>query len=325
MPPLKKPKIVVLGGGTGMPILLKGLKDYPIELSAIVTVADDGGSTGRIREKVDVPAPGDIRNVIASLSNVDMDLYKLFQYRIESDNGLDGHALGNILLVATNKVTGDFNEAVQKVAQLFKVNANIYPIVNESVTLHAEMEDGSIVSGESNIPIKSKKITRVFLTPNELKPNPLAVKAILEADLVVISPGSLYTSILPNLIMPNIIQALKQTKATTIYVCNLMTQQGETNDYKASDHVNAIYRHIEDRFIKKIIVHNQPIKKEHLTSYEREHSHPVIVDKKGLEALGLSVIEADIIDYSQQTLRHNNKQLAELLFQLATRWQGEKK
>src|SRR5690625_2848901 len=141
-----RPKIVVLGGGTGMPILLRGLKDYPIELSTIVTVADDGGSTGEIRKKIEVPAPGDIRNVIAALSNVDDDLYRLFQYRIEGSNGLSGHALGNILLVATNNITGDFNRAVQKIATLFKVNANIYPIVNESITLHAEMVDGTIVS-----------------------------------------------------------------------------------------------------------------------------------------------------------------------------------
>lgn len=313
----RKPKVVVLGGGTGMPILLRGLKDYPIDLSTIVTVADDGGSTGKIRENINVPAPGDIRNVIAALSNVDEDLYYLFQHRIQGSNGLSGHALGNILLVATNAVTGDFTSAVQKVAELFKVNANIYPIVNESITLHAEMEDGTIVSGESNIPVKNKKIKRVFLTPENIKPNPQAVQAILAADLVIISPGSLYTSILPNLIMTDVVEALNKTKAEVAYVCNIMTQLGETNDYSAADHVRAIHRHIGDHSVDAVIVHNKQIEEELLIPYEAESSRPVIINKDELKAMGLTVIDADLIDYSQPILRHNNQKLAALLYQLA--------
>lgn len=313
----QNPKIVVLGGGTGMPVLLRGLKDYPIDLSTIVTVADDGGSTGEIRKRIDVPAPGDIRNVIAALSNVDEELYRLFQYRIEGSNGLSGHALGNILLVATNRITGDFNAAVQKIAKLFNVRANIYPIVNESITLHAEMNDGTIVSGESQIPMKGKQIKRVFITPEKVTPNPHAVTAILQADLVVISPGSLYTSILPNLIIPDVVTALKRTRANVIYVCNLMTQRGETDHYTASDHVKAIFHHIGAETIQKIIVNKAEIAREYLQVYAKEKSFPVQIDKDQLTQIGLTVIEADLVDYKEKMIRHNNKKLAQLIYDLA--------
>src|SRR5690625_1295955 len=201
------PNIMVMRGGTGMPVLLRELKNYPINLTAAVTMADDGGRTGKISEKINIPAPGDIRNVIAALSNVDDELYELFQYRIAGNNGLSGHALGNLLLVATNEITGDFNRAVEKVAKLFNVQANILPIVNEPVTLHAEMKDGTVITGESNIPLNNQKINRVFLTPNTIKANKAAIEALLHADMIVISPGSLYTSILPNLIIKDVMEA----------------------------------------------------------------------------------------------------------------------
>lgn len=292
----RNPNIVVLGGGTGMPVLLKGLKEYPINLTAVVTVADDGGSTGRIRQKINIPAPGDIRNVIAALSDVDDALYELFQYRITGNNGLSGHALGNLLLVATNEITGDFNHAVNKVAKLFNVKANIYPIVNDPVTLHAEMEDGTVISGESKIPLNNQKINRVFLTPNDVKANKAALTAILEADLIVISPGSLYTSILPNLIINDVITALENTNATIVYVCNIMTQPGETNDYTASDHVKAIYRHVNSNIIDMIVVNSEMIHPSLLNMYANENAHPVIVDQDELDKLNISVIEADMVD-----------------------------
>ncbi|PXW89503.1 putative cofD-like protein [Pseudogracilibacillus auburnensis] len=300
-----------------MPVLLRGLKKYPIELSTIVTVADDGGSTGRLRKDIEIPAPGDIRNVIAALSNVDAELKELFQHRFQVSNGLSGHSLGNLVLVAMNALTGDFYSAVKKVSDLFQVKGNIYPIVNESVTLHAEMDDGMIVSGESNIPMKNKKIKRVFLTPNNLEPMPKVVQAILEADIIVISPGSLYTSILPNLIIADVVKALNDTKAKVVYVCNVMTQDGETNNYHASDHVQAIYNHIGPNTIDSIIVHNQPIPEATLQLYARQHSAPVIYQKENLLQLGLQVMEEDIIDHSQTVIRHNTNKIAKLLYDLA--------
>lgn len=312
-----RPKVVVLGGGTGMPVLLQGLKQYPLDLTAVVTVADDGGSTGKIRHSINVPAPGDIRNVIAALANVDEDLYELFQYRISGENGLAGHALGNLLLVATNEITGDFNYAVEKVAQLFNVEANIYPVVNEPVTLHAEMEDGSVVSGESNIPIKNKKIKRIYITPENVAANELVIEAIREADLIVISPGSLYTSILPNLIIRDVIEAIKNTDAKTVYVCNIMTQRGETNDYTASEHVKAIHRHVDAAIIDTIVVHNELIDQETLQQYEKEEAYQVAVDNEELEGLNISIIEEDMIDHSKDIVRHNYKKIAKLLLNLA--------
>lgn len=312
----RKPNIVVLGGGTGMPVLLRGLKEFPVNITAVVTVADDGGSTGRIRKAVDIPAPGDIRNVIAALSNVDEDLYELFQYRITGDNGLSGHALGNLLLVATNQITRDFSQAVKEVAQMFNVKANIYPIVNEPVELHAEMEDGTIISGESNIPIKNKKINRVFITPNHTKANRSVIDALLEADLIVISPGSLYTSILPNLIIHDVIQALQETNAKIVYVCNIMTQRGETNDYSASDHVKAIYRHTGNNIIDTMIVNNRAINQTLLRAYEKEHAHPVKVDHDEIAKLNIELIEDDLIDDSKNIVRHNYKKVANLLYDL---------
>lgn len=313
-----RPKIVVLGGGTGMPVLLRGLKDYPIDLSTIVTVADDGGSTGQLREMIETPAPGDIRNVIAALANVDQELYELFQHRFNVSNGLCGHSLGNIVLIAMSSITGNFYEAVKEVSVMFNVKGNIYPIVNESVTLHAEMDDGTIVTGESKIPMKNKKIKRVFLTPDHVTPMPDVVEAILDADLVVISPGSLYTSILPNLIIKDVVDALNQTAAKTVYVCNIMTQPGETNNYSAADHVKAIYNHIGSNTIDSIIVHNQPIAKNLLLEYEKQNASPVTYNLSSLYELGLEVFEEDIIDHFHPMIRHNTEKIAKIIYQMAS-------
>lgn len=315
----QKPNIVVLGGGTGMPILLDGLKQYPIDLSTIVTVADDGGSTGRIRAEMEIPAPGDIRNVIATLAQVDPEIKQLFQHRFSGTNDLSGHAVGNLVLAAMNSLTGDFYTAVKKVSNLFRVEGNIYPIVNGSVVLHAELDDGTIVSGESNIPVKNKKIKRVFLTPEEMEPIPEVVEAIMAANVIVISPGSLYTSILANLIVSGLQQALKETKAKVVYVCNIMTQDGETNNYSAIDHVQAIFSHVGKDVIDTVIVHNERLPIDMLEKYKQESSIPVVYERERLEDFGLEVIEADILDYSSPMVRHDTAVLAEILYDLAVR------
>lgn len=313
----RKPKVVVLGGGTGMPILLEGLKSMPLELSTIVTVADDGGSTGKIREEMEIPAPGDIRNVIATLAQVDSELKQLFQYRFSGDNALSGHSLGNLVLVAMNSLTDDFYHAVKTVSELFRVEGNIYPISNGSIVLHAELDDGTIVSGESNIPVKNKKIERVFLTPEKIEPIPEVVEAIMNADVIVISPGSLYTSILANLIVSGVQKALQKTTAKVVYVCNIMTQDGETNQYSAMDHVQAIFSHIGEDLIDTIIVHNQPLPDAMLSRYESEDSIPVVYERDRLLQYGLEIIEADILDDSHSMIRHNTAVLAEILNDLA--------
>ncbi len=316
-------RIVVIGGGTGMPVLLRGLKNLPVQLTALVTVADDGGSTGRLRKEMAIPAPGDIRNVIAALSDAEPMLIDLFQHRFEAGKGLSGHSMGNLLLAALTSVTGDFYTGIKEISRVLNVKGKIYPISNEIMSLHAEMEDGSIVSGESNIPLAEKRIKKVFLSPEPVHPLPNAIKAIEEADLVVISPGSLYTSILPNLIIPGIDRAIKETAGEVVYVCNVMTQKGETTGYSASDHVKAIDDHIGTECIDTIIVQNQSISKPVRDRYLQENATPVSYDTACLRAMGLDVIEDDIIDHSRQALRHNTDKIAKILYSMIPSEKGE--
>ncbi|WP_067727130.1 gluconeogenesis factor YvcK family protein [Oceanobacillus damuensis] len=312
----KLPRVVVIGGGTGMPVLLRGLKNLPIDLTALVTVADDGGSTGRIRNEMAIPAPGDIRNVIAALSDAEPMLLELFQHRFSEGNGLSGHSMGNLLLAAMTSVTGNFNTGIKEISRVLNVKGKIYPISNENMSLHAEMEDGTIISGESSIPLSNKRIKRVFLRPQPVKPLPNAVRAIDAADLVVISPGSLYTSIMPNLIIPQVKEALRDTKAKVVYVCNVMTQAGETTGYTASDHVKAISDHIGQGCIDAIVVHNEVIDQSIRAIYAEENASPVEYDMERLFDMGLEIIEGDIIDHSQSTLRHDNHKIAKLLYSI---------
>lgn len=312
----RKQRIVVIGGGTGMPVLLRGLKKLDIDLTALVTVADDGGSTGRLRSEMDIPAPGDIRNVIAAMSDVEPMLIELFQHRFNGKNNLSGHSMGNLLLAAMTSITGDFYTGIEEISRVLNVKGHIYPISNDNLSLHAEMADGEIVSGESKIPHANKQIKRVFLKPEPVHAFPHAVEAIYEADLVVISPGSLYTSILPSLITPHIDQAVSETKAKVVYVCNLMTQAGETTDYTASHHVRAIIDHIGEHTVDAIVVHNEPIHHSIRQLYAEEHAEPVIYDTDHLLDLGLEIIEGDIIDHKRKTLRHDTEKLAQLLYTL---------
>ncbi|CQR46483.1 Gluconeogenesis factor [Paraliobacillus sp. PM-2] len=312
----KEKNIVVLGGGTGMPVLLRGLKEYPVNLSAIVTVADDGGSSGRLRSEMSIPAPGDIRNVIAAMSEVEPMLLKLFQHRFQNGNGLSGHSMGNLLLAAMTSVTGDFYNGIKEISRVLNVKGNIYPIANQNMFLHAEMEDGEIVAGESNIPLSNKIIKRVFLQPDPVLPLPDAIHAIGEADLVVIAPGSLYTSTMPNLVVPEIGDALRQTKGKVVYVCNVMTQAGETTNYTAADHIQAIEDHVGTGCIDSILVHNKPIEDEYRKKYAEENAAPVIYDTDRLIQMSLEIIEANIIDHSKKMLRHDTGKVAKLLYSL---------
>ncbi|WP_173915666.1 YvcK family protein [Halobacillus sp. Marseille-Q1614] len=311
-----KPRVVVIGGGTGMPVLLRGLKYFPIELSAIVTVADDGGSSGRLRTELEIPAPGDIRNVLAALSDAEPMLLDLFQHRFTNGNGLSGHSMGNLLLAAMTSMTGDFYRGIKEISRVLNVRGNIYPTANHSMNLHAEMEDGSIVSGESNIPKQNKRIKRVFVSPTPVQPLPEAMNAIKEADLIVIAPGSLYTSIMPNIIVPEIREALQQTKAKVTYVCNVMTQYGETSGYTAADHVQALHDHVGKGSIHSIIVHNKPIAPQVKKIYAEENAEPVVYDIDRIKKMGLEIVEEDILDNRKSTIRHDTNKLAHLLYSM---------
>lgn len=299
-----------------MPVLLRGLKSLPIKLTALVTVADDGGSTGRIRNDMAIPAPGDIRNVIAAMSEVEPMLIQLFQHRFVNGNDLSGHSMGNLLLAAMTSITGDFYTGIKEISRVLNVKGKIYPISNENIKLCAEMKDGTIVEGESNIPTSGKQIKRVFLNPEDVTPLPNAIKAIETADLIVISPGSLYTSIMPNLIIPHIGEALQHAKAKIVYVCNVMTQYGETTGFSASDHVQAITDHVGKHVIDAVVVNRKQIDPKIRNVYAGEKAEPVEYDIERLLDMGLEIIDGDIIDYSKGTIRHDTKKIATLLYSL---------
>ncbi|MBA2875734.1 gluconeogenesis factor YvcK family protein [Thermaerobacillus caldiproteolyticus] len=312
----RHPKIVIIGGGTGLPVLLRGLKQYAVDITAIVTVADDGGSSGRLRDELDMPPPGDIRNVLAALSDVEPLIVELFQHRFANGNGLSGHSLGNLILAAMTSITGDFVRAIREMSKVLNVRGKVLPAANKSVILHAEMEDGTIVSGESKIPYSGKKIKKVFLTPENIEPLSETIDEIRAADLIVIGPGSLYTSILPNLLVPKIGREVCRAKAKKIYICNVMTQAGETLHYTASDHVKALYAHMGCAFLDMIVVNSGHIPEEIQQRYAEELAEPVKDDSEKLTELGLTVIRDHIVSYEDQVIRHDTKKVASLLVSL---------
>jgi uncharacterized cofD-like protein len=312
----QQPKIVIIGGGTGLSVLLRGLKLLPVDITAIVTVADDGGSSGRLRDEMDIPPPGDIRNVLAALSDVEPLVEDLFQHRFQNGNGLSGHSLGNLLLAAMTTITGDFVHAIGEMSKVLNVRGKVLPAANKSVILHAEMEDGSIVSGESKIPYSGKRIKKVFLSPADIEPLQETISVIQNADLIIIGPGSLYTSILPNLLVPKIGDEVIKAKAKKVYICNVMTQAGETLDFTASDHVQALYDHMNCRFIDTILVNDEEIPESIKVTYARELAQPVYYDLQRLHSLGLEIIHDKIIRYDDNVIRHDTKKVASLLYKL---------
>lgn len=310
------PRVVIIGGGTGLPVLLRGLKQYPLDITAIVTVADDGGSSGRIREDLHIPPPGDVRNVLAALSDVEPLVEEMFQHRFKTSNELSGHALGNLILAAMTSITGNFVHAIQEMSKVLNVRGKVLPAANQNVILHAEMEDGTIVSGESKIPFSGKRIHRVFLSPEVIKPLPETILAIRQADLIVIGPGSLYTSILPNLLVPKLGEEVCRARAKKVYICNLMTQAGETHDFTASDHVKAIYDHMNASFINTILVNNENIPEDVQLRYHEELAQPVLYDIERLEEMGLQVLQEEIVCHDDGVIRHDTKKVAQILFNI---------
>ncbi|PEK33632.1 hypothetical protein CN568_12760 [Bacillus pseudomycoides] len=312
----RKPKIVIMGGGTGLSVLLRGLKKYPVDITAVVTVADDGGSSGRLRDELEIPPPGDIRNVLVALSDVEPLVEALFQHRFTSGEGLTGHALGNLLLAGMTSITGDFFHAITETSKVLNVRGRVLPAANQSVVLHAELEDGQIVTGESKIPYFGKKINRVFLTPGDVEPLSETLMEIQRADLLVFGPGSVYTSILPNLIVKKIGDAVLTAKAKKVYVCNVMTQAGETMGYTAFDHVQALHDHLGAPFIDTAIVNNHDIPAELRKLYAKELSEPVVVDEDRFAESKIRLIQDELAKYDDQVVRHDTLKLASILYSL---------
>jgi uncharacterized cofD-like protein len=312
----RQPRIVIIGGGTGLSVLLRGLKKHPVDITAIVTVADDGGSSGRLRNDLHIPPPGDIRNVLAALSDVEPLIEEMFQHRFDTSNELAGHSLGNLILAAMTSITGNFTHAIQEMSRVLNVRGKVLPATNQYVTLHAEMEDGTTVSGESKIPFSGKRIKKVFLTPKNITPLPETLQAIRQADLIIIGPGSLYTSILPNLLVPKLGKEVCQSKAKKVYICNLMTQAGETLDFAASDHIKAIYSHMNCEFIHTVLVNNKTIPDEVKERYQKELAKPVEIDLPKLEQLGVNILENEIVMFHDGIIRHDTHKVAGILYSL---------
>ena len=311
----KGPAITVVGGGHGLSVLLRGIKQATTNVTAVVTVADDGGSSGRLREELGMIPPGDLRNCLVALADTEPLMEKLFQHRFEGDSQLSGHSFGNLFIAAMAQVTGDVETALKESSKVLAVKGRVLPASKEFVRLDAIMEDGSIVCGESKIPEAHKKIHRVKLFPEHVEAVQSSLDALRDAEAIVLGPGSLYTSIMPNLLVEGIGDALCRSKAVKIYICNVMTQPGETDGYTASMHVKAILDHAGRNAVDYVIVNSTPVPEDLKKKYAEAGAYPVIVDEDVLKALGVGVIKADLIT-NHDAIHHDPKKLAESVMQV---------
>ncbi len=304
--------VVVLGGGTGLSVLLHGLKNYTSNITAIVTVADDGGSSGRLREEFNVLPPGDIRNCLVALADAEPLMRKLFQFRFEEGKDLKGHSFGNLFITAMSKVTGDFEQAVKESSKILAIRGRVIPATLSKIRLVAEHQDGEKTFGESRIPKKMNPIKKIFLEPKGCEATEEALEAIREADVIILGPGSLYTSVIPNLLVNGIYQEISRSKILKIYICNVMTQAGETGGYRASDHMKAIIHHTTPEIISTCIVNTGGIPHHLLEKYKEENAERVEPDQETIKKMGYKVIGANIID-AKDYIRHDSHKLSRLI------------
>ena len=306
----KKKRIVVFGGGTGLSTMLRGLKKYPVDLTAIVTVADDGGSSGRLLDQYDIPPPGDIRQVMAALSDVEPLIEKMFQYRFSTSDDLKRHSLGNLMLAALTDITGDFASAVEKMGQVLNIKGKVLPAANQKITLHAELDDGTIVTGESKIPVYGRKIRKVYVSPQEVEPLPETVRVIKRADLIIFGPGSLYTSILPTILVRDIRDAVLASSAKKLYINNLTTQEGETYQYTASEHVKALYDHAGSSFLDTVLLNETEFETLYEGMEPPETQLPVENDIEALQLLVPNIVLGDVSTVSDGRIIHDADKVA---------------
>ncbi len=316
------PKIVAIGGGTGLSTLLRGLKEYSANITAIVTVADDGGSSGRLRREVGGLPPGDIRNCLAALADEEKLLTELFQYRFSAGDGLTGHSFGNLFLTAMSEISGDWERAIADSSQVLAVRGRVFPATLSDVSLWAELSDGRSIEGESNITAAKGKIKNIGCYPSNPPALPAAIAAIEQADYIIIGPGSLYTSIIPNLLVPQIREAIALRQVPRIYVCNIMTQNGETDNYTVADHIRAIDRVCDRKIFDAVLVNRRPLSEFALSRYALEKSHPVFLDREAVSRLGRRLVVADVLQEDKETgrIRHSPQLLAKSLL----RWYAKK-
>jgi uncharacterized cofD-like protein len=306
------PKIVVIGGGTGLSVLLSGLKEYTYNITAIVTVADDGGSSGRLRQQFDILPPGDIRNCLVALADAPTLMRDLFQFRFDKDSEMSGHNFGNLFITVMTRLTGDFEKAIKETSKVLALRGQVIPSTLNNVVLVAQHKDGSTTEGENNIPKLRIPINKVYLKPSEHPATSEAIKAIEEAQIIVLGPGSLYTSIIPNLLIKEITDSIVASGAIKIYVCNIMTQPGETEGYSASEHIKTLIGHSHPRIFDYCILNARDIPDETLKRYEQENSYLVINDTEKIAKMGYRVIEDDIVAISD-VIRHDSSKLAKII------------
>lgn len=317
-------KIVVFGGGTGLSILLRGLKKYTRDISAIVTVADNGGGSGVLREDLGMLPPGDMRNCIIALSDIEPIMVSLMQHRF-NDGYLKGQSFGNLLIAAMYEIFGDYEHALKEIGSIFRLSGKVLPMTLQDAQLKAHLDNGECILGEKDIPdyvSKSNcKIDRVSLVPEVCTPLEETLKDIKEADIVLLGPGSLYTSVIPNILVSNITEAIVESKAKVFYICNLMTQPGETDNYNVYDHVNAIIKHSSRYLIDYVIANDELISESQIQNYKFKGAKQVLVDDeqiKKLEEINIKVISSDFTEIKKNYIRHNSEKIGQLLFNYVT-------
>lgn len=305
-------KVVVLGGGTGLSVLLQGLKKFPLDITAIVSVCDNGSSTGKLREEFKTPAVGDIRRVLISLSETEPLVEKLFNYRFSTYSDLNGHAVGNLILTAAKEITGNLSDGIEALSKVFNLKGKVVPLTEDNVTLMAEMEDKTIVEGEKEISLSPKKIKKVFYKEEPVI-TPEAIKVIKNADAIILSMGSIFTSIIPNLINKEIIDVIDESNAKIIYVSNMVTQPGETDNFKVSDHVNLLNSYLGKRKVDVVLANNKKIDKNILEKYQTsEQKDQVLLDKENLK--DITVIEDNYFIIDNGMVRHDALKVAFNIF-----------
>jgi len=313
----KGPRITAIGGGTGLATLLHGLKEHSSNLTAIVTVADDGGSSGRLRRDFNLPPPGDIRNCLVALADAEPLMSQLFQYRFDSATEFGGHSFGNLFITAMTKVTGDFERAVEASSNVLAISGRVVPCTLRNVSLIATHSDGSVTRGEHRISSSPRAVAEIALDPGGSRPTPAAIEAIRESEAIVLGPGSLYTSVIPNLLVEGMADAIAASPAVKIYVCNVMTQGGETRGYTASQHVQAIIQHAGTGVVDYVICNSGKVPAELLEKYRAEQAEPVVLDTREMRGKSYRVIVEDVISAGDY-VRHDPDTLAEIIVQLIT-------
>lgn len=319
---VRGPRIVAIGGGTGLSTMLRGLKEYTTNITAIVTVADDGGGSGSLREDLKILPPGDIRNCLVALAHTEPLMEELMQYRF-NEGSLKGQSFGNLFIAAMHGISDNFEDAIKKMSDVLAVKGRVYPVTLEDVTLCAELENGMVVHGESNIPLEGIKhssgVKRVFLEPTNPKPLEDALFAIENADCIIMGPGSLYTSVLPNLVIPEISERIKKSKAIKVYVSNIMTQPGETDGYSLSDHISAIEEHCGGRIIDYVVANNGQIPEKYYEKYRNDNQDMVLIDRDKISD-DINIIKDDLVYIRNGMLRHNSQRLANDIMKLILKY-----